>query len=303
MRGTVQGRRIQESTGEVSRKRAEAVAIDREREVFEHCVLGIEAPATFAEAALSYMDRTDNTRFLHQIIAQIGKTQIHKVDQKKIDELARTLYPGCAASTLVRQLYTPVIAVLNDASRSGLCGRPSIRKPKVKKTSVKPATDDYINKLLEECNPRLKAFVLFMTYSGARVSEVCRMQPEHFNLQEGWAHIDRTKNGAARMVPLPPKVVAAIANILPEKGQAFGYKSRSSIDSALRGAAERAKLPFMSAHKIGRHAFAARLLASGADIKTVKEAGDWKSIKIVDESYGHLEISQVHEAMLKAAES
>jgi site-specific recombinase XerD len=77
----------------------------------------------------------------------------------------------------------------------------------------------------------------------------------------------------------------------------FGFRSSQGFNKALRRACEAAGLPYLSGHKIGRHAFAARLLAAGHSLKVVKEAGGWASMKVLEENYGHLELSQVHEAM------
>jgi len=48
--------------------------------------------------------------------------------------------------------------------------------------------------------------------------------------------------------------------------------------------------------------FAARRLNAGYDIKTVKEAGRWKKLAVVDESYGHLVQRAAHRAMIDLAE-
>jgi hypothetical protein len=48
---------------------------------------------------------------------------------------------------------------------------------------------------------------------------------------------------------------------------------------------------------LGRHAFAARFLKAGGSIKRLKEAGGWKKLAVVDERYGHLEITEVHDFM------
>jgi hypothetical protein len=53
----------------------------------------------------------------------------------------------------------------------------------------------------------------------------------------------------------------------------------------------------MDAHQIGRHAFAARFLRAGGSIKALKQAGDWQKLAVVDEIYGHLEQSEVHQFM------
>jgi integrase len=114
-----------------------------------------------------------------------------------------------------------------------------------------------------------------------------------------------TNNGEPALVPLPEEALAAVRAIMPQDPDApvFGYRFGSGINKALRTAAKRAGLPHLSIHKIGRHTFAARLLNAGYDIKTVKEAGRWKTLDVVDETYGHLEQRYIHDAMLAVAEN
>ncbi len=301
IRGTVQGVRVFESTGEVQKAKAAEVLEARQKEIFECRLYGPSRSVTFAETALAYMERTDNTRFLTPIIERIGMKPIADISQSVVDLTARALYPDRAPATLNRQCYTPIIAVLNDAACSGLCGKPSIKKLKTSRPLVEPAGDAHIEAILPHCSDRLQAIVMLLTYTGIRVSEACRLEPGDFNLQDGWAVCGKTKNGDPRMIPLPPVVVAAVANIMPGDGPVFGFKSRFGVNQALKRAAKRANLPHMPSHKIGRHTFAKRILEAGHSIKTLKEAGGWKSIKIVDETYGHLEQSHVHQIMLDVA--
>ena len=56
----------------------------------------------------------------------------------------------------------------------------------------------------------------------------------------------------------------------------------------------------MSSHKIGRHAFAARLLREGHSLRVVQDAGGWKVARMVTDHYGHLERSQVDAAVSSA---
>jgi integrase len=82
----------------------------------------------------------------------------------------------------------------------------------------------------------------------------------------------------------------------------FGYRTSQGANKALAKAAERAGIEYLSCHEIGRHTFAARILGAGYDLKTLKEAGRWKKLAVVDECYGHLEQGQYHDAMLAVAE-
>lgn len=53
----------------------------------------------------------------------------------------------------------------------------------------------------------------------------------------------------------------------------------------------------MTSHKVGRHAFAKRLLAQGYTLKEVQEAGGWLSYRMVAEIYDHLEKSAMDAAV------
>lgn len=49
--------------------------------------------------------------------------------------------------------------------------------------------------------------------------------------------------------------------------------------------------------ELGRHAFSARFLASGANMKELQEAGRWEKMATPAEIYAHLEPSRVHDRM------
>lgn len=87
-------------------------------------------------------------------------------------------------------------------------------------------------------------------------------------------------------MPLAPDALDAVNAIMPGGLQpVYGFTN----------------FAYLSTHQVGRHTFAARLLNAGFDIKTVKEAGRWKKLAIVDETYGHLEQRAAHDAMLSVA--
>ena len=49
----------------------------------------------------------------------VGVIALARIDQAAIDAAGRKLYPNAAASTLNRQVYTPISAVLHHAARRG----------------------------------------------------------------------------------------------------------------------------------------------------------------------------------------
>ena len=64
IRGTLRGIRLEESTGTDDKKAAEEIRAKREAEILTESVYGCRATATFASAALSYLENGGSKRFL-----------------------------------------------------------------------------------------------------------------------------------------------------------------------------------------------------------------------------------------------
>jgi integrase len=238
-----------------------------------------------------YLQKGGEARFMPMLLARWRGKPLTEITQREVDDVARELFPNAKPATLIRHVYGPVVCVLRAAKLSELPGSfvPIFRKPRVKREPVRYATDDYLRELLLQCPAGLQAAILLMTFTGLRTGEVLRLTEADFLVRPGWVNVIKTKTGKPRMIPLPEGWE------YPKGG--WGYRTSQGFSKGLKRAAKAAGLPYLSGHKVGRHAFAARLLAAGYDIQMVKEAGGWDTIKIVSETYGHLHQSHVHEAM------
>jgi integrase len=289
VRGTVAGVELFESTGTADKARAEAYRLKREREVYDTIRLGQARAATFADAVTLYLNKGKGGRFLTQLLDHFKEKPLPEIGQIEIDEAARVLYPTAKASTLNRQVYGPMVAVLRAAAKAKLPGAsvPMIDRRGEDKPQINPADDGHLDQLLPHLPEGLAALILLMTYTGLRTGEALRA--EAGDIQDGFALIGRTKNGEPRMVPLPEGWT------YPAGG--WGYTTSQGVGGALRRAHAAAGLPYRDGHELGRHAFAARFLKAGGSIKRLKEAGGWKKLAVVDERYGHLEMTDVHDFM------
>lgn len=307
VRGTVAGIRICESTGTGDRNQAEAYRVKREGEAYSAGRLGIEKPVTFSGAVIAYSEAGGERRFMKPLLDYFKQTPLPKIGQAAIDKAAAELYPGTKASTRVRQVYTPMATVINHAAKIGLPGATYIRleKPKVDRTPVLRANADHLERLLDQSGPNLKAWILVSSETGLRASEMIRQRRADYAVRPGWIAIGRTKNDEPALVPVTDRAAMAVAVIMPQDDQTpvFGFHTVQGVNAALRRAAKRAGLPYLSSHQIGRHTFAGRILDAGYGIKVLKEAGRWKKLAVVDERYGHMEISTVHDIMRKVAEN
>lgn len=295
VRGTVAGVHLFESSGTTERTQAEAYRHKRETEIYNEAALGKIRPGTFADAVKAYIGHGKSERFLTVLLDYFMEKPLPEIGQAEIDDAANELFPTAKASTLNRQVYGPMIAVLRHAVRAKLPGAtlPQVQMRKALRPTVTPASDEHIAKLLPHCSEGLAALIRLMTYTGLRTGEALRVTQENIN-GGGFAIVGKTKTGKPRMVPLPEGWV------LPRGG--FGFSTTQGVGRALRTASRAAAIPYLDGHQIGRHAFAARWLRAGGSIKALKVAGGWETLRIVDETYGHMELSDVHDFMRKLSE-
>jgi integrase len=307
IKGTINGERYRESTGTTSRTHAQAILAKRQSQILDRTVFGEERTSILAEAMELYIKQGGEKRFLEPLLQRWGELRIADISQAEVTRGAHELYPGRTAAWHVRAVYTPLNAIIRQAHRAGMCELRVFEKPKVKTVPVQYADDRWFEVALPHCRLRLASIMLFMTLTAARVQEACDLVWRDVDLLRREAQLRKTKNNTARRVVLPPVVLQALRLLADEYGQkaderVFGYASRWSVNQAIARACKRAGLPYLSSHKVGRHAFAARLLRQGHSIKLVQEAGGWKVARMVTDHYGHLEASQVDDALSRSGD-
>ena len=79
IRGTIRRIRVEESTGTDDKKIADEIRAKREAELLREFIYGRRATATFAQAALSYLEQGGSTRYLNKIIAYFGTTALARM--------------------------------------------------------------------------------------------------------------------------------------------------------------------------------------------------------------------------------
>lgn len=338
--GSIRGQRYVESTRTGSRPHAEAYRLKREREILDGTYLGEGRATLFSTAVLVYLEKGGDGTYLEPLIDRFGALRLGDVTPAQVSAFARERYGRLAPATVKRQLYTPLNAVMRAAHRAQLGPLFRFDPPKVKRSPVTYADDRTLELFFRHAQFRVAAIVLFMTLTGARVSEACRLAPADVDLERGEAILRKTKSGKARRVPLAPVLVETLRRALVElvkdidgSPRLFGYSSRWSVNQAIERVCDRVNeqagcirfevarrnakgravyrkvqlgtnvMPALSSHKVGRHAFAARLLAQGQSLKLVQDAGGWATIQVVSESYGHLEQQAIDDAVRGAGAS
>ena len=296
IRGTIGGRRIEESAGTADKRIAEEKRAARERELYRADIYGPASTATWPQAVNLYLDAGGEDRFLGRLTDHFGTKPLLQIDQAAVNEAARALYPTASAETIVRQVITPITAVLTAAAENGLCTARRFKRPKRgKKAHRTYAKRDWIAAFVNHADAELAALALFMAFTGCRIGEAIALDWENVDLQAARAILVRTKTDPRR-VRLPEPLVVALAN-LSRKGRVFGFDNRWQVYRPWRACCKAAGIPIIMPHQAGRHTFASWLLADGHSIKLVKEAGGWKSIQLVSDIYGHLEQDHIDGAV------
>ena len=301
IRGTVRGSAVDESTGLTDREAAEAARAKREWQLQQGSVFGPRAVATFLEAAVSYMEAGGETRFMEPILKEMGRIKLADVDQRMLDTVARRIYSTAASSTLNRQFYTPVSAVLRHGHERGLCERRVINRPRQPKGRIRHITLGEADGLIAAASPHLRPLLVFLLYTGARLSEALYLSWSQVDLSRSHVSFVKTKNGEARGVPLHPRVVNELGNLQHRSGVVFRrpdglpYAPKGDgggqIKTAFNGACRRAGIADFSPHDC-RHTWATWHYQANRDLPALMRLGGWKSERMVLR-YAHVNTAEL----------
>ena len=173
VRGTLRGVRIEESTGTGDKRSAEEIPAKREAEILAQSVYGRRATATFAEAALSYLECGGSRRYADKVIGHFGTTPLAHVDQDAIERGARKAFPRASDATRLRQFFTPCSAILRHAARRGWCSPLILQRPRPSQERVQWLTVEKADGLIASASEHLQPLLVFLFYTGARGARHC----------------------------------------------------------------------------------------------------------------------------------
>lgn len=310
--GTVVRELVEFSCGTSSKPEAREKATEFEAQYlakFDREPAGSKKALTFGQAAEQYLLNGNSGRFLAPILREIGFMQVDKVDQTVMTDLQQRLYPTAKPSTINRQLYTPVSAVLRFVKVRADLRRPKGHdKARVIDRNALPA-DEWFALVEPYLSPSKRAVLLLINLHGMRIGEVLEREPCDFDRKRGTLSVPDTKTGQPVELPLSEPVMVAIDEILTSWRKAdekrrlagkppkqrpwlFGTANRSNFARDLAKACEKAGVPYFPSHMIGRHSFASDILGEGKSLPYLMQAGRWASLKAVAR-YSHLAKSEV----------
>lgn len=226
IRGTVRGQSLFESAGTDSPELAEAYRAKREAELYARSVYGARAVVDFATAAASYLTaeaRKPGTKALiRRLAVHFGTRPLAKIGQEELDRAyAALLRPDASPATRLRNVLTPLRAILEHAARRGWCDRPAFEVPRQPRPRVAFLLPAQATGLVEAAAPHLRPLVVFLIGTAARMSEALELDWRDVDLEAGRVTFRRTKTDRERHVDLAPAARAALAALPQREGRVF----------------------------------------------------------------------------------
>lgn len=283
------GKRIRRALKTRDPIRAEEARAHLEARLWRAGLYGAQEVTTFDECALAYAQDGGETIYLLKVSEALAGRRLKEITPRDIREMARKMYPNAKASTINRQAITPARAVINYGHAQGWCGPIKVESFPVDKPKRRAVTRAYLDALRPHVPHRIFVVMLFLHTTGRRVEEALSISVEQVDLDGRKVAIPMTKNGEPATAYLTDEVAELIAGIMPPSGLVFGYAGRASLYPTLRRGCKKAGLPYLATHQVGRHSFATTLSNAGFRSKEIADAGGWKSVRLVAETYEHPE--------------
>jgi integrase len=300
--GTLNGERIRRTTKTSVRAQAEEIKSKLERETHQRKVFGEASVATFREAATGYLKSGGSPLHIKALVDEIGDRRLIDISQGLVDDTAQKMKPKAAPATLIRQIYTPVLAVMNYAAADSLCPPIKLKKPKVRNKRTDWLTPEEAEQWIEAVahHPRLQSIVIFFLGTGCRASEGVNLIWRNVMPNNTRAILwdDETKGGYARHVDLQQRVRSALpkARGKPEaqvflssygdpwhKYDAINLalkRVKARRDKAIKGGADLPELRHAHLH-LFRHTWATWAYAVTHDLTFLMAQGGWREVTMV----------------------
>lgn len=145
--------------------------------------------------------------------------------------------------------------------------------------------------LLQHASPKMQAIIPFAIETAMRRGEIAGLTWDRINFKAKTAHLDHTKNGEPRTVPLSPKAIGILKGLLPSKtipisGNVFGLEKDQITDQFTR-ARTKAKIKNLRFHDL-RHEATSRLFEeTDLDLMEIRSITGHKSLQMLS-GYTHL---------------
>lgn len=295
IRGTLRGSYVEQSTQTTDKDTAEALRITMEGNILNRVAKMTDA--TFTTGAINYLQRVGDDKLVPALMKYFDDWLLRDIDQIAVEDAAADLFPRGGPATRQRNVFTPVSAIINHCAKRGMCPPLKLIRPKGPKGRVRWLTPVEAERLIDACAPHMRPLVVFLLYTGARLSEALYLDWKDVDLDASRVVFRDTKNGEDRGVPLHERVRAVLARFLgrthegavflTHKGKPYARRKGGGgqIDTAFKNACRRAGIEDFSPHDC-RHTWATWLYSETGNLGDLMKLGGWKSEAMVHR-YAH----------------
>jgi integrase/recombinase XerD len=294
------GRPIFETTKTDNEEAARAILVKAQARLLTEVVHGKAATTTFREAATSYIEAGGEAQYLFRetasgeprgLIPYFGDKLLSKITQDDLDAAAKALCePSASRETLIRNVYTPFIAVWRYAAAAGRkWAEPrQWERPKKKKgtaqrgepsrSGTRPVSYERAWQFVSVMSPAPAILMTVFFYSGVRPIEAYALDCDQIDVSGRWFVLLNTKTGEARGVPMHEVLVPLFTALKSRGGRAFRNRhgepypltdddTHGQLSSAIRGARKRLReagtpIGDVSTYT-GRHTVSTQLVVNG----------------------------------------
>jgi integrase len=298
---TVNGRRLQKSTGTADRKAAQEYHDRLKAELWEQTRLGVKPGYFWQDAVLRWLKETehkathqDDVWILRGLDTHLFGVKLADIDRDKLDAItAARLADGVENGTVNRMLAVVRAILRRSALEWGwLDQAPKVRMLPVSKRRIRFLTPEEAQRLLSELPLHLSVMARFSLETGLRKANVTDLQWSQVDLVRrcAWIHPDQAKARRAIAVPLSPSAVEIVRSQFGKcQSHVFSYRGRpvSVVNNkAWQAALKRAGIEDFRWHDL-RHTWASWHAQAGTPLNVLQELGGWESVEMV-RRYAHL---------------
>ncbi|HYE36068.1 site-specific integrase [Methylocaldum sp.] len=297
---SVNGRRIQKSTGTDDRKQAQELHDRLKAELWEQSRLGVKPGYLWQEAVLRWLQETahkasqdSDKKHLRWLDAHLQGVRLRDIDRDMLDSLIQAKKATGAANGTINRMLALVRAILKKAVHEWewLDGMPRVRLLPEPKQRIRFLISEEAERLMDELPAHLAAMVRFSLETGLRQANVTGLLWEQVDLvrKVAWLYADQMKARRAVAVPLSDVAVMVIRQQLGQHPtHVFSYQGRAVKqvnNHAWQKALKRAGISDFRWHDL-RHTWASWHVQRGTPLHVLQELGGWETVQMV-RRYAH----------------
>ena len=298
---TVNGRRVQESTGTTDKQKAQEYHDKLKARLWDEARLGIKTVHTWNEAVLRWLRETRHKATHKESITQLKRLDKY-LDGKPLSAITRDIIDRIREARIAEGVSNGTVNRTMEVLRAVLYRARDEwewldRVPKVSmlpepKHRIRWLTKDEADRLMAELPDHLSAMVRFSLETGLRRRNVTMLEWSQVDMarRTAWIHPDQAKARKAIAVPLTATAMFVLRQQQgKDKRFVFTYRGRpvkQPNNWAWRKALIRAGIKNFRWHDL-RHTWASWHVQAGTPLYVLQELGGWSSAEMVKQ-YAHL---------------